>query len=776
MKRTKAALALPVALSMSFALNPIVASAQTLPEETSAQPSAEVEAETTAEVTEPEETGEESAESGDVVDAVDAAQAVAAVDGLEVRLEVTNPRQDGQAWKVGDEIRYSLVVDNDTGVGRAFETTGSNLDNWQPCRWTNMANGGGELECNTLSHVVTEEDLEAGSFTPTLDARLFETPGYTGENQDLDQIVGEEAIIAQAALDVDMDAEESEDSYGVGDTVEATLTIRNISDNDVISEVASEQDAADCQNLTIAVGEEANCVITHEVTQDDVELGYVELAAEVSALVDGEVVDIVSADARVGLNTSWDEATAFEHPDASISMDAKMSAGQLIMGFDSENNIRIPALAVASNGDLLASYDRRPLAGGFNGGDSPNANSIVQRRSSDNGVTWGPETVISQGKAGDDKIGFSDPSYVTDKNTGHIFNFHVQSFDSGVFHNNPAYTYNEDGSIDENHRNTMNLGMAVSKDNGRTWENRVITDEVLRGAGHDMMSGFATSGAGIQIEHDPHAGRLVQQYAWRMKDESIRATSVYSDDGGETWNLGEYAPATSVDGEELRYDENTIAELSDGSLLMSSRSNNGKRIFATSTNGGQTWENAYYEPAFNAESNPGSGWNPGNNNAELIRAFPNAEPGSAESKVLLYSFTQGTDRTLGTIAASCDDGKTWPVKRIFETGPSGYTTMAVQEDGSIGLLYESTSFNEVSYRNFSLAWLDGKLCGLAENEQGGDDNGDDAQPISSGSSNSSTGGSIVAALTAALAGGIVGVIGTIMTFINNPRALMQFLR
>lgn len=132
MKRTKTALALPVALSMSFALNPIVASAQTLPEETAAQPSAEVEAETTAEVSEPEETVEESIESTDVVgavDAVDAAQAVAAVDGLEVRLEVTNPRQDGQAWKVGEEIRYSLVVANHTGVGRAFETTGSNLDN-----------------------------------------------------------------------------------------------------------------------------------------------------------------------------------------------------------------------------------------------------------------------------------------------------------------------------------------------------------------------------------------------------------------------------------------------------------------------------------------------------------------------------------------------------------------------------------------------------------------------------------------------------------------------
>lgn len=69
-KRNKAALALPVALSMSFALNPIVASAQTLPEETTAQPSADI-------------------------DAVDAAATVASVEGLEVRLEVTNPRQDG---------------------------------------------------------------------------------------------------------------------------------------------------------------------------------------------------------------------------------------------------------------------------------------------------------------------------------------------------------------------------------------------------------------------------------------------------------------------------------------------------------------------------------------------------------------------------------------------------------------------------------------------------------------------------------------------------------
>ena len=106
---------------------------------------------------------------------------------------------------------------------------------------------------------------------------------------------------------------------------------------------------------------------------------------------------------------------------------------------------------------------------------------------------------------------------------------------------------------------------------------------------------------------------------------------------------------------------------------------------------------------------------------------------------------------LGTIAASCDDGKTWSVKRIFETGPSGYTTMAVQEDGSIGLLYESTSFNEVSYRNFQPSVAGWQALRLEESAQGGDNDDDDAQPISSGSSNSSSGGSrsIGAALTAA---------------------------
>ena len=49
---------------------------------------------------------------------------------------------------------------------------------------------------------------------------------------------------------------------------------------------------------------------------------------------------------------------------------------------------RIPALADLGNGVVLASYDGRP-----DGADAPSANSIVQRRSTDGGVTWGAPTL-----------------------------------------------------------------------------------------------------------------------------------------------------------------------------------------------------------------------------------------------------------------------------------------------------------------------------------------------------------------------------------------------
>src|SRR5699024_5551827 len=90
-------------------------------------------------------------------------------------------------------------------------------------------------------------------------------------------------------------------------------------------------------------------------------------------------------------------------------------------------NFRIPALAVAPNGDLLAAFDKRPVHG-----DSPAPNSIWQRRSRDGGKTWEEPTVVRAGLESDvpgEKLGYSDPSYVVDVETGTIFLFCVFSKD-----------------------------------------------------------------------------------------------------------------------------------------------------------------------------------------------------------------------------------------------------------------------------------------------------------------------------------------------------------
>ncbi|AWB82324.1 hypothetical protein C3B44_08125 [Corynebacterium yudongzhengii] len=262
----------------------------------------------------------------------------------------------------------------------------------------------------------------------------------------------------------------------------------------------------------------------------------------------------------------------------------------------------------------------------------------------------------------------------------------------------------------------MNFGLAVSHDNGHTWEQRIITNEVLGPLveKHKIISCFATSGAGTQKKTEPHAGRLLQQAACitdtngngipENNNDDVIALTLYSDDHGETWQAGNPTDPQGIAGERIRFDENKVAELSDGSLMLNSRTQAwhgaGHRIVAISRDGGVTWgdyriDESLVDPA---------------NNAQLIRAFPNAAPGTLRSKVLLFSNTDTTgQRVNGTLHISYDDGATWAKKKTFREEGTGYTTMAIQEDGSIGILLEPAVANQIGYMNTTLRWLDPDL-------------------------------------------------------------------
>lgn len=350
-------------------------------------------------------------------------------------------------------------------------------------------------------------------------------------------------------------------------------------------------------------------------------------------------------------------------------------------GYQGVRNFRIPALAVAPSGDLLLAFDKRPVSG-----DAPSPNSIWQRRSTDGGRTWGEPTVIRQGNESTlpgEKIGYSDPSYVVDRISGRIFCFSVLSKDTGV--------WNSVLGDDDADRSVLSATVAVSDDDGRTWSHRSMTS-VVKPA--DCRATFASSGAGIQLRYGSYRGRLVQQYAGFFPrpggGDDVRAYSVYSDDHGETWTMG-----TPV-GDSL--DENKVAELSDGTLMLNSRENRrtGRRWVALSHDGGETWEDLHRDPTL---TDPG-------NNAHLVRAYPDAPEGSAKAKVLLFSHADNppSSRVRGTVELSEDDGRTWTRKRVFQPGTCQYSVLVPTGRDEFALAYEAADDTIMAAR-LDMDWI-----------------------------------------------------------------------
>lgn len=358
-----------------------------------------------------------------------------------------------------------------------------------------------------------------------------------------------------------------------------------------------------------------------------------------------------------------------------------------------ENNwfYRIPALAHLGNGVVLASWDARPGSAA----DAPNPNTIVQRRSTDNGKTWGPLTTVAAGHLADasgPKYGYSDPSYVVDRQSGKVFNFFVYSKDQG-FHNGAF-------GNDDADRQVISAAVVESTDGGVTWSKpRLITDVVKPGADRtpaagDVRAMFATSGEGIQLTRGAYAGRLIQQFAGDVQQangsRSIQSYSVYSDDHGATWQRGEFT-GTAMD-------ENKVVELSDGRVMLNSRDsgNGGYRKVAISTNGGHSYSEVKQDTNLPDPTN----------NAHITQMFPGAAAGSKDAKKLLYTGANSqTGRENVSARVSCDDGASWPGLRTIRHGFSAYSSATPLNDGLFGVLYEGNYTSSMPFASFDEEWI-----------------------------------------------------------------------
>lgn len=367
----------------------------------------------------------------------------------------------------------------------------------------------------------------------------------------------------------------------------------------------------------------------------------------------------------------------------------------------SENfTYRTPSLAYVGHGVVLAMMDALP----GHSGDVPDPDSIVERRSVDDGRTWGAPRIVLAGHAGAAKMGYSDPSLVVDNRTGRVFLFTTWSKDAGF----AGSAYGDDDAD----RSVLSAVVLQSDDAGRTWSaprsitaavkpaNGTTVDGKYRPAPGDVRGAFATSGGGIQLRYGPHADRVLQPFAGlvRQRDGAtvVQAYAVYSDDDGRTWTRGAFV-GTGMD-------ENKLAELSDGRVMLNSRdsANGHLRKVAVSDDGGMT---------FGAVTTDAQLPDP-TSNASLIRLHPDAPEASAAARILLFTNSDnGADsrRVNGAVRVSCDDGRTWPGLRILSRGFFAYSSSTILGDGRIAVLWEGNYTDRMELSTFDAGWL-GAVC------------------------------------------------------------------
>lgn len=346
---------------------------------------------------------------------------------------------------------------------------------------------------------------------------------------------------------------------------------------------------------------------------------------------------------------------------------------------------RIPALAVTTNGTLLAAYDGRP-----NLDDLPSPIDLLLRRSTDNGATWSAQEVVRRGTGLE---GFGDPSLLVDAETGRVFLFHAAGTRAGFFESTTGMDHGDD--------DVQHCDLSWSDDDGATWQHRRLTSELKASstAGQDITGMFAAAGQGIQVHSGPFRGRLVQQFVV-LRGGAIMAASACSDDHGDTWRFGEFIGAGTHD---AAPNENKVTALDDGRLLLHSRATP-RRLAATSSDGGQSWSGLV--PVMDLPDPSDNGSLARFDGLPAVKGL--ATP--ATDRWLLATNNQDPALRRNTVLSlSTDNGGTWRAGLVLCAGSSAYSTAARLPDGNIGVLYERQGYREIVFASIPPGQLTDQL-------------------------------------------------------------------
>ena len=328
---------------------------------------------------------------------------------------------------------------------------------------------------------------------------------------------------------------------------------------------------------------------------------------------------------------------------------------------------RIPGIVRLNDGTLVASIDKRKNSEY----DLPEDIDVEVKLSHDMGKTWSTPITVAKGSP---QQGFGDAAMATDGRTIYM----VMVSGSGLWHY-PSQA-----------KKPLQMYYTSSSDGGKSWSTmREISDEVY--GDRFRYGGFFGSGNGIITSK----GRIMFVAAMRTGEEwggTMDNVLVYSDDQGKPWHTSPVARANG--------DESKVVELSDGTLLISSRNRAGganARTFVRSTDSGMTWSEPQTWPELTGNAC----------NAALARYAPIGS--GKDQHLLLHTLPTSPTRDHLRLFLSEDEGKTWRYSRELCGGEAVYSELVILPDGSIGVISEEDDRPgfDIYFTRVSLDWLRG---------------------------------------------------------------------
>lgn len=337
-----------------------------------------------------------------------------------------------------------------------------------------------------------------------------------------------------------------------------------------------------------------------------------------------------------------------------------------VSGEGSYHTYRIPALAVAGDGTLLAFCEGRK--GGQ--GDAGEIDLLLAR-SHDQGQSWEAMQVV----VSETGMTCGNPCPVVDGETGVIWLLFCKNLADG------------DEDLITQGKAPRTVWITSSRDSGQSWAEPIeITAQVKR----PQWTWYATGpGHGVQLT----SGRLVIPcdhivgVNFHRHRDPYHSHVIYSDDHGASWQIGGIV--------EQGTNECAIAEVSNGILYINCRNYVGdkRRAVAYSHDGGLTfdafhWDETLIEP--------------------ICQASLVGLPDTAGQDLLLFANPASTARERMTVRLSDDGGQSWSTARMLYPGPSAYSDLASLPGGVICCLYErgdKSPYETLTLARFNLPWL-----------------------------------------------------------------------